>query len=102
MPVGQGYQGSIWALERIRRYLRHIRSSQYGRAVELKDGYRASTKAKDVSFKDTFTSFYVEDNSGITLKLPTVPAAKAQPRCLPYMWHIQPSPSSRYLISSLR
>jgi hypothetical protein len=44
-------------------------------AVELKDGYRASTKAKDVSFEDTFTPRNVEDDSSITLKLPTVPAA---------------------------
>ncbi len=65
----------IWALARIRRYLRPYPPSPQGLAVELKDGYRASTKAKDVSFKDTFTSCDVEDNSGITFKLPTVPAA---------------------------
>jgi uncharacterized protein len=60
----------------------------------IKDGYRASTKAKNVSFKDTFTSKHVEDNSGITFKLPTVSAAKAEPRCLPNMRHIQPPSGS--------
>jgi hypothetical protein len=43
--------------------------------AEQKDGYRASTKAKDVSFEDTFTPQHVENHSSITFKLPTVPAA---------------------------
>jgi hypothetical protein len=42
--------------------------------IKIKDDYRASTKAKDVSFEDTFTSKHVENNCGITFNMPTVPA----------------------------
>ena len=42
---------------------------------EIKDDYRASSKAKDVSFEDSLTPLYVEDNCSISCSMPTVPAA---------------------------
>jgi hypothetical protein len=68
--------------------------------IKIKDDYRASTKAKDVSFEDTFTSKHVEDNCSGNLNLPAVPAAKAQPRGMPYMRYLQPPSGSRGLICS--
>jgi hypothetical protein len=92
MRGGRALKTSILAILENERYLPHYGGRPHVCSsldfIKIKDDYRASTKAKDVSFEDTFPSKHVEDNCSGYLNMPTVSATKAQPRCMPNMRHI--------------
>jgi hypothetical protein len=78
MHGGQVLKISILAIPRNKRYLPHYGGRPHVCSsldfIKIKDDYRASTKAKDVSFEDTFTSQHVEDNCSSNLNMPAMSA----------------------------